>query len=220
MAELKTCPFCLEEIPVRAIKCRYCESMVDDVKPTESEAPVIVKSEIKDKKKRRSINPQQGGYYQPGAGTAKGSRFLIPLIIVLALVLILGAGAGYWFLLRGDDASATGGAANGDVIGSWRGGSAGNEIYFQFLPNEMINIAVTPEGYWFRTQYRLVETEEKSYLELYHRGLAEWDRSAELSFIDADTLIMTDTWDGIVIRLESIADSEFREAISELRFER
>ncbi len=255
MSDLKTCPFCLEEIPVRAIKCRFCESMVDDIKisvnsiPGEAQAQVIeeipvraikcskcdsviedirisvsrapFRAEIQAKEQKRSSTaPRQEVYYQPAFKKKKGKGVLVPLAILLVLLLALGTGAGYWFLLRGDDAAKTVEVTSGDIIGSWSGGSVDNEVYFQFLPNDMVNVAVVPEGYWFRTQYRLVKDETKSYLELYHQGLAEWDRAAELAYNGSGRLLMTDTFDGVVLRLEKITDAIFREAIADLNFER
>jgi hypothetical protein len=255
MSEVKSCPFCLEEIPVRAIKCKYCESMVDDIRVTISgkqgqeqsqiieEIPVRaikcskcesliediyisigrlpIQADAQVKSKKSTAAPSQEAYYQPYSEKKKSKPYLVPLIILVALFLALGAGAGYWFLLREDVAVQAGGeVASGDIIGSWSSVNAENEVYFQFLPNEMVNVAVVPEGYWFRTQYRLIKADNKSYLELYHQGLAKWDRNAELFFNGAGSLVMTDSFDGAVLKLERITDSVFREVITDLDFER
>lgn len=217
MSDQKTCPFCLEEIPAKAIKCRYCESMVDDVPPTAVKKPKPAGSAVEPKTKKQE--PPKQGYYQPGAGKEKGKRVLVPVIILVVFLFLIGAGAAYWFLFY-DRVPVAGALDDGDIIGSWKGTSGDLNVYFQFLPNDMVNVAVPPEGYWFRTQYRLVRAETDSYMELYHRGLTEWERTAQIDFSDDERIIMTDTWAGIRIELERIADSEFRDAINDLRFER
>ena len=96
-------------------------------------------------------------------------------------------------------------------------------MYFQFLPNQMVNVAVPSEGYWFRTQYRLNQEDEINLLELYHRNKAEWETVAEIDFRTDDVLILLDRWDAIYLQLDRVPDSifrdEFRDVISDLHFQ-
>ncbi len=220
MSEMKTCPFCLEEVPARAIKCRHCESVIEVVETVTVRDTSEGDSAPKATRKRKPVE-QQGVPGLPAyGGTGRKERNLVPLVIILAALLIAAVGIGSWLLLRDDGGDTVSQPIDGAIIGAWRGGSEDNAVYFQFLPNEMVNVAVQPEGYWFRTQYRIVRTDQNNFLEIYHRGLGEWERTAELALSGEDTLIMTDTWDGVVIAMQRITESEFRDEISDLRFER
>jgi len=218
MSEFKTCPFCLEEIPARAIKCRYCESLVDDVSSNGSEQSTSAGSSYYEDETRPATPP--GMHYHQPVPEKKSRRFLVPLVVLAALLLFVGAGAGYWFLM-GDTGTPVAEAVEADdILGSWKGTTGDEEVYFQFQPNDMVSIAVPSEGYWFRTEYRVVTSDDTSYLELHHRGTDEWERIAELSAGEPETIIMTDTWDGIMINLVSHPDSDVGDVFRELRFER
>ena len=218
MSDLKTCPFCLEEIPARAIKCKFCESMIDE-SPSKT-ADVSQSSTPTAYEETKQAQATKSTHYQSFSKKERGKRNLVALVVGAVLLLFLGAGLGYWFLLGDTGVKVAEGVENDDILGSWKGTTGDEEIYFEFMPNKMVRIAVPAEGYWFRTEYRLVEEENISYLELYHRGTEEWERNAELAYKEPDLLVMTDTWDGIVIELESYSETEVGEVFRDLRFER
>lgn len=220
LAEKKVCPFCLEDVPIKAVKCRHCESAIEDV--TFSTIETIHTSSTPGKQKEKSA------YGQPDLSKLDGNwsdRNMMIYILPAILVLLVGLGAWYWFFYHETTVDLEEVAeiiVDGDLRGAWR--SSGDQlVYFQFLPNQMVNVAVPTEGYWFRTQYRLSQEEEITLLELYHRNKAEWETVAEIEFIADDMLILLDRWDVIYMQLERVPDSifrdEFREVISDLHFQ-
>ncbi len=217
--DYKTCPFCLEEVPVRAIKCRHCESVIEVVETVVVREGTEGEPGTKAKVRRKPVT-QQGIPGMAAYGKPKAKNNLVPVVIILAALLIAALGAGYWLLVRDDGSPAAAETIDSALIGAWKGGSEESSVYFQFLPNEMVNVAVSEEGFWFRTQYRVVRTDQVNFLEIYHRGLGEWERTAELHMGKDDTLMVTDTWDGVVIAMKRITDAQFREEIAGFSFER
>lgn len=215
MSELKTCPFCLEAIPVRAIQCRYCESMINDLPPTAFTQAVPISSD----KKRIRIAKKQSKIIAPAVINKKSSRWLLKSLYIM--IFLIAVGAGYW-LYNLDNYQQADQNISTDIRGYWIGTSNDNILYFQFMTNDMVNIAVPVEGFWFRTRYKIVDLDQNVYLELYHRNKAEWDRIAIIEFKDSDTITMTDTWDDLVIELERMPDDQsrdiFREVVNELDF--
>ncbi len=221
MSDQKTCPFCLADVPVKAIKCRHCESMLDDVSKDEFEKAKSTASAEKPES-RRSAPAQNKAYYQAASDKSSSRRFPFVLVIVLAALLLIGAGAGYWFFYHDSEAPVAeqvdSSALRSTLVGphSWSGNSPAGEIYFQFLPNEIVNIAVVPEEYWFRVQFRLGEEEDRNYLEIYNSNLEDWDKVFYINYHSADEITMTDITAGIDFELSKITNQEWKEVIDGL----
>ncbi len=221
MAEKKVCPFCLEDVPIKAAKCRHCESVIEDI-PISTIETIHTSSTAPKQKVRQSYSEPDLSKLDSKWQDKIKLVFLIPLI----LFLLAGLGAGYWFIYR-DNAEETEEAVetsvNGELRGAWRSRGPDEPVYFQFLPNDMVNIAVPAEGYWFRTQYSINNDDDLLLLALYHRNQAEWETVAEIVFKDNDTLVLQDIWDNIYLLLDRVPDSvfrdEFRDVVNDLDFQ-
>ena len=92
MAEKKVCPFCLEDVPIKAVKCRHCESAIEDVTLTTIETIHTSSTSRKQKEKP--------AYGQPDLSKLDGNwqdRNMMIFILPAILILLAGLGAGYWF---------------------------------------------------------------------------------------------------------------------------
>jgi hypothetical protein len=118
-----------------------------------------------------------------------------PQVIYIALAFLLisiSIGSSYLYLQFSDSSPKPVPITSNNLIGTWKHGDFGENIYFQFLPNGVINVAVAPEGFWFSTKYRITEEKSIYFLEIYHKFIQRWERNAEILLLDNGTLIVTD----------------------------
>jgi hypothetical protein len=126
------------------------------------------------------------------------------LIIYTLIFIALATGTGAALLYNNNDPAPTNREAH---IGTWKSGEVGNEVFFQFLDNERIRIYVIPQKHWFEAKYRIASDGSKSFLELYHDNIDNWESSAFILVI-SDIMVIHNLHTGTIYQFRSASNAE------------